>query len=141
MRGYIYATAAAGVGGGLKAEGPARYPPPLPPACLHAVPSVLCGECHAINVAVCVLLLMLMLLLLPINVATSHVRLARLLATGGGGWISDTAPQHLSLLLSTLLEGLPICGHIGGYRDIGGDMGKNGLRECPRLDDLASMRI
>ena len=36
---------------------------------------------------------------------------------------------------------LAFWGRIGGYRAIGGDIGKNGLRECPRLDDLGTTRL
>ena len=82
----------------------------------------------------------------------SHVREMRI--DWPAEWLAYVQPHlrqhHISyqpIAYSLLEKGkghsgiLAICGRIVGYRAIGGDMGQNGLRECPVLDDLASMRI
>ena len=132
MRGYIYATAAAGVGGGLRYNAAARYPPPTPytytlvypqpPGGTH-VHHVLC-----INVAVCVCAAHAAVL--RINVAASVSReemrivWACRVATAYHQADCDTSIRHPSApqpIACSLSWGM--VGGIRGYWILGGDMG------------------
>ena len=113
MRGYIYATAAAGVGGGFKADSLHAATPPAPcHAACHApctLQHVRCALCAVPRCCVCVLLL------LRINGGASHPR--RLgcwpLATG---WV-DMFSRLSAHLPATSLLPIPLrgigSGHIG----------------------------
>ena len=139
MRGYIYATAAALVGGGIKAERAARrHPCPL-----HAAARTLRPLCCAA--------VLLMLLLLPIHVAACVSReAARLLATGYRVAGYQAAPigtptSYSYLLPLRMVRGisgiLAFWGRIGGgsgYRAIVSGILATGW---PVLDDLGAMRI
>jgi len=128
-------------------------PPALPPAMLLlAYASALrCVVSAAMPTLVCVLLL------LPINVAAS-VSCERDADCLARCWPSDIATrrygthrdayqlQPIGYLLS-LENGwgqsgrLAFWGRIGGYRAIGGDIGKNGLRGWPQIDDWHVTRL